>query len=240
MTRGGTGRRPSRSRPKRPGRRAASHRCETASSAARRAGSGRARRRPDPSPDHRSPPTTTGSDDDLVEVQGSRPSEPLLVRRGWLRDHLAKQPPQPKRTATAGATAVRSLRPAHRGATRPRVTTSPPTPTDRAPSSPRWSAPATAVAASPAAASPPGSATSTTCGPGRSAAPPQPTCSPSADATTASSNAPAGDCAWPPTAPPPGPTPPGAPAPPRHSTLCTRWSSSPTRLPRRRFLTPHQ
>ncbi len=37
---------------------------------------------------------TTGSDDDLVEVQGSRPSEPLLVRRGWLRDHLGKQPPQ--------------------------------------------------------------------------------------------------------------------------------------------------
>ena len=29
-------------------------------------------------------------DDDLVEVQGARPSEPLLVRRGWLRDHLPK------------------------------------------------------------------------------------------------------------------------------------------------------
>ncbi|MDF3044564.1 MAG: hypothetical protein K0R30_792 [Ornithinibacter sp.] len=27
--------------------------------------------------------------DDLVEVQGARPSEPLLVPRGWLRDHLA-------------------------------------------------------------------------------------------------------------------------------------------------------
>ncbi len=32
-------------------------------------------------------------DDDLVEVQGARPSEPLLVRRGWLRDHLPKAPP---------------------------------------------------------------------------------------------------------------------------------------------------
>jgi hypothetical protein len=32
-------------------------------------------------------------DDDLVEVQGARPSEPLLVRRGWLRDHLPKGAP---------------------------------------------------------------------------------------------------------------------------------------------------
>jgi hypothetical protein len=38
-------------------------------------------------------------DDDLVEVQGARPSEPLLVRRAWLRDHLAKAPPQPRRSA---------------------------------------------------------------------------------------------------------------------------------------------
>ncbi|MFL6177131.1 MAG: DUF222 domain-containing protein [Ornithinibacter sp.] len=38
-----------------------------------------------------------GSDDALMYVQGARPSEPLLVRRGWLRDHLAKQPPRPKR-----------------------------------------------------------------------------------------------------------------------------------------------
>ncbi len=44
-------------------------------------------------------PTMTGSDDDLVEVQGSRPSEPLLVRRTWLRDHLRKQPPQLRRRA---------------------------------------------------------------------------------------------------------------------------------------------
>ncbi len=50
----------------------------------------------DGSPTHSSPPhpTKSGSDDDLIEVQGSRPSEPLLVRRGWLRDHLGKQPPQ--------------------------------------------------------------------------------------------------------------------------------------------------
>ncbi len=40
-----------------------------------------------------------GSDDDLVQVQGSRPSEPLLVRRTWLRDHLRKQPPQLRRRA---------------------------------------------------------------------------------------------------------------------------------------------
>ena len=36
-----------------------------------------------------------GHDDDLVEVQGARPSEPLLVRRGWLRDHLPKSPARP-------------------------------------------------------------------------------------------------------------------------------------------------
>jgi len=29
-------------------------------------------------------------------VQGARPSEPLLVRRAWLRDHLAKAPPGPR------------------------------------------------------------------------------------------------------------------------------------------------
>ena len=38
-----------------------------------------------------------GSDDALMQVQGARPSEPLLVRRGWLRDHLTKQPPRPRR-----------------------------------------------------------------------------------------------------------------------------------------------
>ena len=42
-------------------------------------------------------PLDGGIDHDLVHVQGARPSEPLLVRRGWLRDHLAKQPPRPKR-----------------------------------------------------------------------------------------------------------------------------------------------
>ncbi|HYN65341.1 MAG TPA: hypothetical protein VES93_00535, partial [Ornithinibacter sp.] len=34
-----------------------------------------------------------GHVDDLVEAQGARPSEPLLVRRGWLRDHLPKGSP---------------------------------------------------------------------------------------------------------------------------------------------------
>ncbi len=43
------------------------------------------------------PPATAGCGDDLIEVQGSRPSEPLLVRRSWLRDHLPKRPPQPRR-----------------------------------------------------------------------------------------------------------------------------------------------
>ncbi len=38
-------------------------------------------------------------DDDLVEVQGARPSEPLLVRRGWLRDHLTKRPHPSNRRA---------------------------------------------------------------------------------------------------------------------------------------------
>ena len=38
-----------------------------------------------------------GSDDALMQVQGARPSEPLLVRLGWLRDHLTKKPPRPQR-----------------------------------------------------------------------------------------------------------------------------------------------
>jgi hypothetical protein len=41
---------------------------------------------------HRDP-----SHEDLVEVQGARPSEPLLVRGGWLRDHLPKARPRPRR-----------------------------------------------------------------------------------------------------------------------------------------------
>lgn len=41
----------------------------------------------------------SGHDDDLVEVQGARPSEPLLVRRAWLRDHLTKRPPHQRRAA---------------------------------------------------------------------------------------------------------------------------------------------
>ncbi len=136
------------------------------------------------------------------------------MRRGWLRDHLPKQPPQPGRRSEAGTIARSSPATHSPGRDSTPATTSPPTPTDRVPSSPRWSAPATAGADSPAAASPPGSATSTTCGPGRSGAPPPPTCSPSADDTTASSNDPDGDCAWHPTAPPPGPTPPAESAPP--------------------------
>ena len=43
--------------------------------------------------DANGPPTHSSSDEDLVQVQGARPSEPLLVRRGWLRDHLATAPP---------------------------------------------------------------------------------------------------------------------------------------------------
>ena len=43
------------------------------------------------------PATLDPGDEDLVQVQGARPSEPLLVRRGWLRDHLAKRPPRPRR-----------------------------------------------------------------------------------------------------------------------------------------------
>lgn len=37
------------------------------------------------------------SADDLVEVQGLRPSEPLLVPRAWLRDHLAPAPSMRRR-----------------------------------------------------------------------------------------------------------------------------------------------
>ena len=32
--------------------------------------------------------STVAAHDDLVQVQGARPSEPLLVRRGWLMDHV--------------------------------------------------------------------------------------------------------------------------------------------------------
>ena len=48
-------------------------------------------------PLHAATALSGGSDDALMHVQGARPSEPLLVRRGWLRDHLSKQPPRPKR-----------------------------------------------------------------------------------------------------------------------------------------------
>ncbi len=52
------------------------------------------------------PPVAAERDDDLIEVQGSRPSEPLLVRRSWLRDHLHKRPPQPRRGRPKTAPAV--------------------------------------------------------------------------------------------------------------------------------------
>ncbi len=48
-------------------------------------------------PTHSATALPGGSDDALLQVQGARPSEPLLVRRGWLRDHLTKQPPRPRR-----------------------------------------------------------------------------------------------------------------------------------------------
>ena len=125
---------------------------------------------------------------------------------------LAPRPPRrsshaARQRARDGAAAVRALRPAHRRPPRPRRP-----PRDRclrpAPSSRRWSAPATAGVASPGAAWQPASATSTTCGPGRPGPPRPTTCSPCADGTTASSSDPAGGCAWHPTAPRPGPTPP--------------------------------
>jgi hypothetical protein len=39
-----------------------------------------------------SEPSAEHRDDDLVQVQGARPSEPLLVRRGWLLDQLTETP----------------------------------------------------------------------------------------------------------------------------------------------------
>ena len=48
-----------------------------------------------PAPTEDAPPRRD-SDDDLVQVHGARPCEPLLVRRGWLRDHLTRQPPSPR------------------------------------------------------------------------------------------------------------------------------------------------
>ena len=66
-------------------------------------GSARARAAEDPFPsrstsDGESAARLDGrSDHDLVQVQGARPSEPLLISRAWLRDHLPKQPPQPRR-----------------------------------------------------------------------------------------------------------------------------------------------
>jgi hypothetical protein len=46
------------------------------------------------------PARTNPHDDDLVEVQGARPCEPLLVRRGWLRDRLSTTAPRSRRDAT--------------------------------------------------------------------------------------------------------------------------------------------
>ena len=145
------------------------------------------------------------------------------VRAAARASGLAPRPPRDaeatrKAATREGAAAVRAVRPAHRRPRSTPTTTSRPTPTDRAPSSRRWSAPATAGAASPGAAWQPASATSTTCGPGRPGPPRPTTCSPSADGTTASSSDPAGGCAWHPTAPRPGPTPPAAIARPRPST----------------------
>ena len=152
-------------------------------------------------------------DDDLIEVQGARPSEPLLVRRGWLRDHLPKgSPGLPTREQPRSPVVPCDPLTGARLDPGDHLTT------DRyrpGASSPPSSAPATAAAASPAARSPPGSATSTTSDPGPPAPPRHPTCSPSAGATTASSKHPAGACAWPPTAPPRGPTPQHEYAPPR-------------------------
>ena len=65
-------------------------------------------------------PRSRASDDDLVEVQGSRPSEPLLVRRGWLQDHVAQAAPDKPAPCEGGTVAARPLRPAHRGTPRPR------------------------------------------------------------------------------------------------------------------------
>ena len=122
------------------------------------------------------PPPRNPSDDDLVQVQGARPSEPLLVRRGWLRDHLPKAPPRPRR-GREGQPVRDSYRVTHSpGRASTPVTTSQRTPTAPATRSRPSSVPATAAAASPAAPSPPGSATSTTCGPGRSGEPPPATC----------------------------------------------------------------
>ena len=68
--------------------------------------------------------------EDLIEVQGARPSEPMFVRRAWLTGHLAersgrrakngpaprgRRPPPP----ASGRCAARAVRPAQRGAPRP-------------------------------------------------------------------------------------------------------------------------
>ena len=53
-------------------------------------------------------------------MQGARPSEPLLVRRGWLRDHLAESATWSSPGAETARLAVRAVRPAHRRPPRPR------------------------------------------------------------------------------------------------------------------------
>ena len=70
--------------------------------------------------------------EDLIEVQGARPSEPMFVRRAWLTGHLAgaraRRGPAGRRSTTpglppapaSGRRAARAVRPEQRGAPRPR------------------------------------------------------------------------------------------------------------------------
>ncbi len=169
-----------------------------------------------PLPTRGAPPT--GSDEDLVEVQGSRPSEPLLVRRSWLRDHLAKQPPRrsanaprsphcscpathsPEHASTPSDNlTTHAYRPdprAHRTGPRPRRPLPLPRLLRRRPVlRPR---PRTALAGRAHHRNQP--------------AHPLPTTPPHQTTTRLET------CAWHQTGSPPGPTPPAGPAPPHHST----------------------
>ncbi len=57
------------------------------------------------------PPARAGCDEDLIEVQGSRPCEPLLVRRSWLREHLSGRPTPPRRGRPKAAPAFAACDP---------------------------------------------------------------------------------------------------------------------------------
>ncbi len=159
-----------------------------------------------------------GSDDDLVQVQGSRPSEPLLVRRTWLRDHLRKQPPQLRRRARQAPPRFVPCDPLTGARLDPRddLATDAYRPRRRARrpgQGPRRPLPLPRLLRRRQVLRPrPRTTLADRAHHRHQPAHPLPAPPPHQTTTRLAT------CAWHPTVPPPGPTPPGAPAPPHPST----------------------